>query len=78
MQRKGWRISDLRIIDWEGVEAMVRGADAIKRAKLIKLLHNWQNTGRQKGRFRDSRLKLDSEEPLAPTEEERHCHECPE
>ena len=78
MRRKGWRISDLRIIDWEGVEAMVRGAGAIKRAKLIKLLHNWQNTGRQKGRFRDSRLKLDSEVPLAPTEEEKHCHECPE
>ena len=65
-------------MDWEGVEAMLRSAGSIKRTQLIKLLHNWQNTGTQKKRFRDSRLKLDSDSPLMPTVEEERCHECPD
>ena len=78
MRRKGWTIDELKVIEWEGIDAMLRSVGPMKRAQLIKLIHNWQNTGRQKGRFRDARLKLDSEAPLIPTEEELHCHECPD
>ena len=77
-KRKGWTSEDVSTIEWEGVEAMLKNASSPVKAQLIKLLHNWQNTGRQKGKFRDSRLKLDSDEPLIPTEEEIHCHECPD
>ena len=78
MKRKGWTKAEMREIEWEGVEAMLRGARSQQRANLIKLLHNWQNTGRQKGKFRDARIKINSDDPLTPTEEETHCHKCPD
>ena len=77
-KRKGWTHKDVGTVEWEAVEAMLRSASSQQKAQLIKLLHNWQNTGHQKGKFRDSRLKLDSDELLIPTEEEIHCHECPD
>ena len=39
-------------------------------------MNNWQNTGKQKGLFRDSRLNQGKETPQLPTEEERSCHLC--
>ena len=78
MRRKGWTEEDLGLIEWEGVESMLRSVRPQKKAQLIKLMHNWQNTGRQKGKFRDARIKLHSNEPLTPTEEERYCHFCPD
>ena len=42
------------------------------------MLHNWQNTGKQKRIMRDARLKLESDNPLQPTEEEKNCELCPE
>ena len=78
MKRKGWTSDIMSTIEWEGVESLMKSAGSTQRSKLIQLLHNWQNTGRQKGKFRDARLKLDSEEPLKATEEEIHCHECPD
>jgi hypothetical protein len=42
------------------------------------MMHNWQNTGLQKGRIRDSRLRLQSDEPLTLTEAEKDFHLCPE
>ena len=78
MKRKGWTSEDMRLIEWEGVELMLNSANSTKKSQLIKLIHNWQNTGQQKGKFRDARLKLDSDNPLNPTEDEIHCHMCPD
>ena len=77
-RKRGWNKGTIESIEWEGLEGMLRNAKPIKRIKLVKLLHHWQNVGKQKGRIRDSRLKLDSEKPLLPTEEEKGCHLCPE
>ena len=76
-KRRGWEPKTIDMIEWEGIEGMMRSANPMKRIKLLKMLHNWQNTGSQKGRIRDSRLKLHSDSPLEPTEEEASCHLCP-
>ena len=65
-------------IEWEGIEKMMNNAPPMRRTKIMQLLHNWQNTGRQKGKFRDARLRLQSDEPLEPTLEEVDCQKCPE
>ena len=44
---------------------------------MVKLMNNWQNTGTQKGVFRDARLNQGKDTPQQPTEEERSCHLCP-
>jgi hypothetical protein len=64
-------------VEWEGLEGLLNKTNPTRRVKLIKLIHNWQNTGRQKGMMRDARLKLDTESPLHPTVEETNCHLCP-
>ena len=56
---------------------MMRNASLLRRTRLVQLLNDWQNTGSQKGKFRDARLKLDSEEPIKATAEEEYCHLCP-
>ena len=78
MSRRGWSAQVIQSIEWEGIEAMMRSANPIRRTRLLKMLHNWQNTGKQKRIMRDARLKLDSDNPLQPTEEEKHCELCPE
>ena len=76
-ERRGWTEQVLETIEWEGIEGMMRTANPIRRTRLLKMLHNWQNTGKQKRIFRDSRLKLDTDTPLQPTEEEINCELCP-
>ena len=78
MKKKGWNERVMTSIEWEGIEKMMKSAPPLRRTKLIQLLHNWQNTGRQKGIFRDSRIKIGTEVPLEPTTEETHCHKCPD
>ena len=41
------------------------------------MLHNWQNVGRQKGKFRDAKLDKDVIPAPMPTEEEKTIHLCP-
>ena len=76
--KKGWDDEIFNDVEWEGIESMLKSAGPNRRTRLVQLLHNWQNVGAQKGRFRDSRLRLDSDNPLNPTEEEVDCHKCQE
>lgn len=41
------------------------------------MMHNWQNTGKQKGKIRDSRLKIGTEKQIEPTLDDKICHLCP-
>jgi ribonuclease HI len=77
-EKRGWNDQVVESIEWEGLEATVTKANPIRRTRLLKMLHNWQNTGKQKRLFRDSRLKMESDNPLAPTAEEIKCELCPE
>ena len=77
-EKRGWDDDTMSTIEWEGIEAMLSSVGPNRRIRLIQLIHNWQNVGSQKGRFRDARLRLDSDNPMTPTEEEVHCHKCPE
>jgi hypothetical protein len=78
MTRRQWSLPVMHTIEWEGLEGLMRKANPIRRTRLLKMIHNWQNVGKQKGIMRDARLKLDSETPLAPTMEEINCELCPE
>ena len=75
--RRGWTKEILAMIEWEGIDVMLRQARPIRRIKIVKLMHNWQNVGRQKGKIRDAKLKLETDNPLQPTKEEIDCHLCP-
>ena len=77
-KRKGWTRETLECIEWEGIESTLKPTSPLRRTKLIQMLHNWQNVGAQKGKFRDARIKINSDNPLPPTEEEITCHLCPE
>ena len=77
-ERRGWKSSEISEIEWEGINGMLKTAGHMRRITLIKMLHNWQNTGRQKGKMRDARLYQNAEVPKVPTEEELTCHLCPE
>ena len=78
MERKDWSKELLGEIEWEGIDSMMRGASPLRRTKLVKLLNDWQNIGSQKRKIRDSRLKVDSDNPEEATSEERLCHLCPD
>jgi hypothetical protein len=56
---------------------MLKKARPTRRIQMIKMMHNWQNTGKQKAIIRDARLRADTPLPLAPTVEETTCHLCP-
>ena len=78
-KRRGWNEKVMSSIEWEGIASTIRNAHPLKRIKLVQLLHNWQNTGQQKGKFRDARLGQATETPNMETEEEKICHlVCPE
>ena len=77
LRKRKWDNTILQMIEWEGIEGMMKQANPMKRIQLLKMLHGWQNIGTQKGKIRDSRLKLDSDQPLEPTIDEVNCHLCP-
>ena len=64
------------MIDWEGILYVLKKAGPIKKNKLIQVLHNWQNVGRQK-KFRDAKLDKDVTPAPMPTEEEKTIYMCP-
>ena len=76
-QRKGWHSRVLSQVDWEALEALLKKAHPIKKNRIVQVLHDWQNVGSQKGRFRDARLGSKVEPPLQPTVEEESTHKCP-
>ena len=55
MMKRGWSEEVIRSIEWEGIEGVLRRAHPIRRGRVVKMLHNWQNTGSQKKNFRASR-----------------------
>ena len=55
--KKGWHSRTLSKIDWEATESLLRRANPIKKNRLIQVMHDWQNVGRQKGKFRDAKIK---------------------
>ena len=76
-ERRGWDRNILHTIDWEAVDGLLRKSTPLQKNKHMQTMHNWQNVGAQKGKIRDSRLKLESDLPLQPTEEEKDIHLCP-
>ena len=77
-RRRGWSRQHLESIEWEGIDGMLRAARPIRRTKIVKMLHHWQNTGKQKGRMRDSRIKDKDGQSGGMSQEDLTCHLCPE
>jgi hypothetical protein len=48
---KGWRMHDLKIVDWRGMEKFLTTQSPTSRCKILQSMHNWQNTGYQKVQF---------------------------
>ena len=78
IRKREWNEEVFKSIEWEGIHGMLNKSNPIRRIKIVKLMHNWQNTGRQKGRIRDARIRLDTDTPKTPTAEEESCHLCPD
>ena len=76
-KRRGWDKKIFESIEWEGIDGMMRNSNPTRRTKIVQMIHNWQNTGSQKGKMRDARLKTYSDDPIEPDQEERNCHLCP-
>lgn len=77
LQSKGWDENIFLSVDWEGIEAMMTTTNSIRRIKIVKMMNNWQNTGRQKGKIRDAKLKIGTETPIIPSIDDKTCHLCP-
>ena len=76
-EKKGWHSRTFNVIDWEALECLLKKSAPIKRKRIIQILHDWQNVGRQKGKIRDSRLQKNVDPPLQATTEEEVIHKCP-
>ena len=76
-KRKGWHSRVISTIDWEALEMMLKKSSAIKKNRIIQVLHDWQNVGKQKGKFRNARLAKMADPPLQATVEEETIHLCP-
>ena len=76
-ERRNWKEGIIKTIDWEGLNALIKRAGPIQKNRIIQVLHNWQNVGHQKGKFRDARLGREIDPPLQPTEDEKTIHLCP-
>jgi hypothetical protein len=50
-KKTGWTEDVFNLVDWEAFNTYMGRLSASKRAKIIKLQHDWQNTGHQKGQF---------------------------
>jgi hypothetical protein len=50
-EKAGWTEDIFDLVDWNSFGAFMKRLSVSKRAKVVKLQHNWQNTGRQKGLF---------------------------
>ena len=50
-KQKGWSKHQLDPISWTSIRDYLSKLSPIKRCNMIQLMHNWQNTGLQKGRI---------------------------
>ena len=50
-EKNDWSETIFNLVDWASFGKFMGRLSASKRAKVVKLQHNWQNTGRQKGLF---------------------------
>ena len=57
--------------------SLLRQAYPIKKNQLIQVMHDWQNVGRQKGKFRDARLMKISESTAQATIKEKNNSSLP-
>ena len=64
-EKNSWTETEFQLVDWALLGACMGRFSGSKRAKVIKLQHNWQNTGRQKGTF----LRSAGEDEKASEEE---------
>ena len=53
-EKTGWTTAVFESVDWPSIGVYMKRLSIAKRAKVVKLMHNWQNTGRQKGLFYES------------------------
>ena len=49
--KMGWTHRTFQLVDWSAFGTFMGRLSVSKRAKVVKLQHNWQNTGQQKGLF---------------------------
>jgi hypothetical protein len=52
LEKNDWSDATFQEVDWTAIRTYLSRLSISKRVKVIKLMHNWQNTGRQKGLFR--------------------------
>ena len=76
-EKKGWHSRIFNSIDWEALESLLKKAPPTQKNRLVQILHDWQNVGKQKGKLRDSRLSKKADPPLQATTEEESIHKCP-
>ena len=50
-EKTDWSEATFNKVDWEATETYMKKVSIATRAKVTKLMNNWQNTGRQKGLF---------------------------
>ena len=53
-EKTGWSRAIFDLVDWKSIGVYMKRLSIAKRSKVMKLMHNWQNTGRQKGLFAES------------------------
>ena len=56
-KNKGWSATQLKMVDWNSSERLLREVTDIKRCNIIQFKHLWQNTGKQKATFLESKLR---------------------
>ena len=61
-EKNKWSEDTFNLVDWDAIGGLMGRLSASKRAKVVKLQHNWQNTGRQKGLFLRNRGEDDEAE----------------
>jgi hypothetical protein len=63
---KGWKRSNLALIDWRHLDKFLSTQSPIARCKILQSMHNWQNTGKQKLQF-DNNMASNISSPLLNT-----------
>lgn len=50
-EKNDWSEVTFDEVDWTSLGGCLKPLSISKCAKVVKMMHNWQNTGRQKGLF---------------------------
>jgi len=72
-QRNEWAPETFNLIDWQSFGRYMKSIPMVKRIKVSKYVHDWQNTGSQKEKFARSTHR---KEPLEETEYQE-LSQCP-